>query len=154
MSEENIVSRGFTQVQFTDQYGEERTIYRQKGQALRVKNRSDALSHVLNCAAADLTGKRIKAMRMVRGYTLDGLLVRAGLVAAPGLGKSRMYEIENAGKNRRGANAQGVRFGTLYALAIALECPVTDLLPTSEEVAHHAGVGLVVPDEPRVGRVA
>lgn len=151
---DNILSRGFTQVAFVDQYGEERVIYRQRGKALRVKKRQDTLSHVLNRAAAELMGQRIKRMRVAKGYTLDGLLARAGLVAAPGLGKSRMYEIENAGKNHRGANAQGIRFGTLYALAMALECEVAELLPSAAEIARHAGVGLATPKEVRVAKAA
>lgn len=154
MENGNIVSRGFTQIQFTDQYGEERTIYRQKGNALRIKKREDTISHVLNRAAAELVGQRIKKIRLAKGYTLDGLLARAGLASGAGQGKMRMYEIENAGKNRRGANAQGVRFGTLYALAIALECEVTELLPSANEIARHAGVALVTPKEARVGIAA
>lgn len=150
----NILSRGFTQVQFTDQYGEERTIYRQKGNALRVKKRADTISHVLNRAAAELMGERIRQQRLAKGYTLDALLARAGLVAGPGQGKNRMFEIENAGRNRRGANAQGVRFGTLYALAMALECDVAELLPTAKEVAERAGVALVAPTDPRLSRAA
>lgn len=154
MKHENIVSRGFTQVQFIDQYGDERTIYRQKGNALRVKKRQDSISHVLNRAAAELTGLRIKEMRIERGFTLEGLLHRAGLAAGASQGKARMYEIENAGKNHRGANAQGVRFGTLYAIAIALECDVSELLPSTEAIARHAGVALVSPAEMRVARAA
>ena len=151
MENGNFVSRGYAQIKFTDQYGEDRVIYRQKG-AYRIKNRDDTIAHVLNRTAADMIGKRIREKRLSRGLTLDGLLAKAGLVAAPGLGKSRMYEIENAGKNRRGANAQGVRFGTLYALAMALECPITDLLPTTEEIARHAGVALVAPTDARVSK--
>lgn len=148
---DNVVSRGFTQVTFTDQYGEERTIYRQKGQALRIKKRADSISHVLNRSAAIMVGQRIKAKRIERGYTLDELLIRAGLTAAPGCAKQRMHEIESAGNLRKTATQkQGIRFGTLYALAMALECPVADLLPSSEDVQKHAGVGLTVVAAPRV----
>lgn len=154
MENGNIVSRGFTQVQFVDQYGETRTIHRNKGTALRVKKKADTISHVLNRAAAELMGQRIKATRLARGYTLDALLSRAGLAAGAGQGKNRMFEIENAGKNRHGANAQGIRFGTLYALAIALECDVSALLPTAQEIARHAGVALVVPQDVRLARAA
>ena len=148
-----VVSRGFTEVEFVDQYGEKRTIYRQRGQALRVKKRKDSVSHLLNRAAAKLTGQRIKAARLAAGMSLDELHDKAGLTAAPGLSKQRMYEIENAGKNHRGSNANGVRFGTLYALAIALECDAADLLPTKAEVMREAGLGLVSSVATRIGAV-
>jgi len=153
---ENIVSRSFTQVEFVDQYGEQRTIYRQKGNALRVKKKDDSISHVLNRVAAEITGDRIRARRLQAGLTLDGLLAKAGLTAGPGQGKMRMHEIETAGRQRNGTGrqAQGVRFGTLYALAMALECEVTDLLPTTKEVAEKAGVALIVPNHIRLSVAA
>lgn len=152
MENGNIVSRGFTQVQFVDQYGENRTIYRQKGNALRVKKRDDTVSHILNRVAAEMMGERIKQKRIERGLTLDELLTKAGLAAGPGQGKQRMWEIENAGRNRARphSNFQGVRFGTLYALAIALECEAAELMPTAKEVADRAGVALVVPNTVRL----
>lgn len=154
MPNENIVTRGFTQIQFVDQYGEERTIYRQKGNALRIKKKADTISHILNRAAGELMGQRIKDMRLKRGYTLDELLQRAGLAAGAGQGKARMFEIESAGKCHRGANRQGIRFGTLYALSIALECDVSALLPSAEQVAKHAGVALVAPTNVRIAKAA
>lgn len=141
----NIVSRGFTQVQFTDQYGEERTIYRQKGHNLRVKKRSDTVSHKLNRSAAILIGNKIKERRIKAGLTLEALLLKAGLAAGAGQAKHRMFEIERAGNRVTGEGSrqfQGVRFGTLYALSVALNCDASDLLPTSKEVASHAGVTL------------
>ena len=156
MTTENMVTRGFTQVEFVDQYGESRTIYRQGGSALRIKKKSDTISHILNRVAAEMTGDRIKSRRIAAGLTLDGLLQKAGLAAGVGQGKSRMYEIENAGRQRngRGRQAQGVRFGTLYALAMALECEVTDLLPTTREVAERAGDSLIVPNSVRLSMAA
>lgn len=153
---ENIVSRGFTQIAFEDQYGEKRTIYRQKGNALRIKKKSDTVSHILNRAAAELTGDRIKARRIASGLTLDGLLQKAGLAAGPGQGKMRMWEIENAARNHSnpGRQSQGVRIGTLYALAIALECEPSALLPSAKEVAERAGVALIVPNSVRLSSAA
>ncbi len=149
---ENIVSRGFTQVEFVDQYGDKRTIYRQSGDALRIKKKSDTVSHILNRAAAELTGDNIRARRIAAGLTLDGLLQKAGLAAGPGQGKARMWEIETASRTRNGTGrqAQGVRFGTLYAIAIALECEVADLLPSAKEVADKAGVAMIVPNAVRL----
>lgn len=150
----NIVSRGFTQVQFIDQYGEERVIYRQSGKALRVKKKQDTVSHILNRSAGILMGQRIKALRIERGYTLDALLVKAGLAAGAGQGKQRMFEIENAGVGAARRQKQGIRFGTLYALAIALECDVAELMPSAAEVARHAGVALIAPKEAALSKVA
>lgn len=154
---ENIVSRGFTQVEFVDQYGDKRTIYRQAGDALRVKKKDDTVSHVLNRAAAELTGDRIKARRVSMGLTLDELLVKAGLAAGAGQGKQRMHEIETAGRHHKtgiGRQTKGMRFGTLYALAIALECEAADLLPSAKEVSDRAGVALIVPNTARLSAAA
>lgn len=150
---DGTLSRGFTEVQFRDQYGELRTIHRQKGNSLRVKKRADSVSHLLNRAAGVLTGKKIRAARIAAGLTLAALHDKAGLSAAPGLSKNRMYEIERAGVGRN-QNKQGVRFGTLYALAMALDCEVYDLLPSAAEVAKEAGVDFVATVAARLAKVA
>jgi hypothetical protein len=49
-----------------------------------------------------------------------------------------MWEIEN------GVRKEGVRFGTLYAIAIALDVEVSDLIPTRAEVVELAPVEVVV----------
>lgn len=154
---DNIVSRGFTQVEFVDQYGDNRTIYRQSGEALRVKKKTDTVSHILNRIAAEMTGDNIRARRIAAGLSLDGLLQKAGLAAGAGQGKHRMYEIEKAGRNHKtgiGRQTNGLRFGTLYALAIALECEPADLLPSAKEVAERAGVALIVPNAVRLSAAA
>jgi hypothetical protein len=57
-----------------------------------------------------------------------------------------MWEIET------GSRHTGVRFGTLYALAIALQVPVTNLIPTVDEVleAAEGSVARVVPATPQL----
>jgi|HubBroStandDraft_1064217.scaffolds.fasta_scaffold09816_5 hypothetical protein len=129
-----ILRRGETVVKFTDQYGDQRIIHRLKDRRLSVKRQGNTPAHALNRAAAVLLGSRIKQCRIAAGLTMEELCVRAGLAAAPGQGKMRIYEIENA--KRR----EGVRIGTLFALAIALNVPISDLLPSSEEVAAAADV--------------
>lgn len=156
MDSENIVSRGFTHVDFVDQYGDTRTIYRQSGDALRIKKKTDTISHVLNRIVAEITGDRIKARRVAMGLTLDELLAKAGLAAGAGQGKARMHEIETAGRHHKtglGRQTKGIRFGTLYALAIALECEPSDLMPSAKEVAERAGVALVSPSDVRLSAV-
>ena len=143
MEQTNHVERGYTRIEFLDQYGEKRIIHNPRGRGLRLKKHDDTISHVLNRAAGGMIGARIKARRLAAGLTLDELLTKAGLVAGPGQGKARMWEIENAGQNSpTRKNKQGVRFGTLYALAIALECEPFDLMPTAKEVAAVANVAL------------
>lgn len=150
MSAENIVSREFTEIRFVDQYGDERIIHRNRGQALRIKKREDSVCHILNREAAKIIGRKIRERRQAAGMTLDELLAKAGLAAAPGQGKQRMWTIENAGKGRARANLQGVRFGTLYAIAIALECEPWELMPSASEIADRAGVALVAPTHVRL----
>jgi transcriptional regulator with XRE-family HTH domain len=91
-------------------------------------------SLAFNRVAAALIGARIKEQRVKARLTMDELCRRAGLAAALGQGKQRIYAIENA------TRAEGVRIGTLYALAMALDIPVAKLLPTSEEVMEKSGV--------------
>jgi hypothetical protein len=143
------LARGHTEIRFRDQYGDERVIHRQRGQALRVKKKDDSVSHLLNRSAAILMGQRIKAEREAAGLTLEQLFERSGL-AAPGYGKQRMYVIENGGSTER-RQKQGVRFGTLYAIALALGVAPQDLMPSAKDVAKHAGVDLVTP-KPRLGK--
>lgn len=122
--------------EFVDRYGERRSIRRRKGKGLSVERVRVTPVHALNRAAGVLMGARIRAARERAGLTLEQLCVRAGLIAANP--KQRMYEIE------RGHRQEGVRLGTLYALALALDAPVGDLLPTPEEVQREAGVNFIV----------
>jgi transcriptional regulator with XRE-family HTH domain len=64
-------------------------------------------------------------LRLAQGLTLEELCLRAGLVSATP--KSRMWEIEN------GTRKEGLRFGTLFALAHALGVEASDLLPSVAE---------------------
>lgn len=141
---EGFVSRGHTVVEFTDQFGDKRTIYRNKGQNLRIRKKADSPSHLLNRAAAIITGQRIRIARRAAGLGPAELLARAGLEAAPGCGKQRMYEIEKAGTGV-GRKGTFIRMGTLYALALALDLEITDLLPTAKEVQVAAGLMFKAP---------
>lgn len=123
--------------QFVNDLGETRVIHRPKGKtraSLRLLKETDSVTHRLNRAAAILTGQRIKARRTEIGMTLEQLGVRAGLKANPV--KVYVFSIERA------ARREGVRFGTLYAIALALDCQVWDLLPTTDDVRDAAGVVL------------
>ncbi len=67
--------------------------------------------------------------------TLAELCEKAGIVSTTP--KQRMWEIENSVRH------QALRIGTIYALAIALDIEVSELLPTKEVVAQKANVGAV-----------
>lgn len=136
-----VLRKGHVHVEFEDQYGDQRVIHRLKGQRLAVKRQGNTPAHAMNRAAAVLIGQNIRKARLAAGMTLDELCRRAGLAAAPGQGKMRMYEIEKA--ERR----EGVRTGTLYAIAVALDLPITMLMPTNQEVAESAGVRFTSSEE-------
>lgn len=114
------------EVTFTDKFGDERVIRRGPTGPWKLKNTSTTPSLTIN-QALSLIGKRIHDMREKRGYTLAELATRAGLAGQP---KQRMWEIENAQREH------GLRLGTIYALAIALDVDVWSLLPAVEEVRH------------------
>lgn len=129
-----VFTRGHVEARVVDQYGDERVIHRVKGSRLSVKRHGNTPAHALNRAAAVLIGMRIRELRLERSLSMAQLCKRAGLASATP--KQRMYEIE------MGTRKEGVRIGTLFAIAIALEVPVSDLLPDSDLVARAAGVEL------------
>lgn len=116
---------------YEDKFGDERVIHKTR-HGLKVKQTKATPILKLNQAIAGMIGERIRYYRQQRGYTLEELATRTGMVA--GWPKNRMWEIENA------VRKQGVRLGTLYALAMALDVPVAALLPPVDEVAAEAGV--------------
>jgi DNA-binding Xre family transcriptional regulator len=132
---EGIVSKNRVLVEFEDQYGDVRVIHRKKGSRLSVKRLGDTPVHALNRAAAVLIGYKIREVRTRKSMSLADLCIKAGLASATP--KQRMHEIE-VGKRQ-----EGMRLGTLFAIALALEVDVSSLLPRSAEVAEKAGV---VPD--------
>jgi hypothetical protein len=65
--------------------------------------------------------------------TLVELATRIG--AGTGNPKQRMWHLENPGLRQSTAGRYGgMRLGTLYALALALDVEVCDLLPRTSEV--------------------
>lgn len=117
-------------IPFTDKWGEQRHIYKHHNGTLHVRNTRQTVSRHLNQIVARMMGARIKAKRLERGFSLEELCLRAGLASQTP--KSRMWEIENA------IRKEGVQMGTLHALAIALECPIYDLLPSARTSARLA----------------
>lgn len=128
LSNKNVVA------EFKDRFGDKRVIHRNKnGLAVRRENGTVALR--LNKVVAALIGAKIRSLREAQGYTLEQLCVKAGLATTTP--KSRMWEIEN------GVREFGVRFGTLYAVAIALNVELHALMPTIAEVMEIAPVEMI-----------
>ena len=105
---------------FTDRYGTERIVHHTR-HGLMVKRATVTVALALNQPISLYIGQRIKEERLAAGLTLEELCLRAGLAAA--VPKARMWEIENS------IRQQGLRMGTLYALAAALGVEATSLLP-------------------------
>ena len=117
---------------YEDQFGDVRLIHRPKGKALRIAKNCNTPALRMNRVAATLIGQKIKQRRLLKGYALEELATLAGLASQTP--KQYMWSIEQA------TRGEGVRTGTLYALAIALDCEVSDLLPSTCEVAAAASV--------------
>lgn len=111
---------------FTDKFGDERKIHATR-QGLTVKRRTDTNCQILSKAISGYVGERIRAIRQKKEMTMEELGLRAGLTAGNHL-KNRVFEIEH---NYRSI---GIRFGTVYQIAIALEVEITELLPSIETV--------------------
>ena len=119
---------------FTDKYGEEQIIHCPKGRALRLYKGVGTPSSKLNRAAAQLMGAMIKARRIELGLSMKELCQRAGFVDVNP--KQRIWGIENA------TRGNGIRMGTLYALSMALDCEVDELLPKVDAVLELANVNV------------
>lgn len=119
--------------EFTDEYGDKRIIHRKKGRRLSVFNGGDTVALKMNRACAVIIGKKIKARRTLLMMSQKVLCQKAGLQNVNP--KQYIHAIENA------TRLAGCRTGTLYAIAYALECEVTDLLPSLNEVMKVSDVG-------------
>jgi len=119
---------------FTDKFGDERKIHATRA-GLTVKRRTDTHCQVLSKAISGYIGERIRAIRQQKDMSAEELCLRAGLTFGNNA-KHRIYEIE---KNKR---AIGIRFGTVYQIAIALEVEINELIPTTETVKVMTGTKL------------
>lgn len=133
-------------IEFTDKYGDTRTIHHNQSAngPLRVKRLGTTPVLAMNPVAAKGVGQIVHALRVESGWTLIELADRAGIAG----GKQAMWAIEN------GLRGQGIRLGTLYALAMAFEVQAGDLLPSVREVAGPAGVTALPEKKTAVRRVA
>lgn len=119
---------------YTDRFGDERKIHSTR-HGLTLKRRNDTNNQVLSTAISGYIGERIRAIRQHKNITMEALGFRAGLTTGNNL-KQRVYEIEH---NLR---STGIRFGTVYQIAIALEIEIAELMPTTEAVKQMTGAKL------------
>ena len=116
---------------FQDKYEEERHIQLTGRKRLTIA-RDATTTERMNDVIAPIIGRNIRAKRRASGMTMQELAIRANLKAA--WPKQRMKEIE---ENTRGT---GIKMGTLYAIAYALDCDPQDLMPDIHDVAKLARV--------------
>lgn len=118
--------------EFTDQYGEKQVIHRKKGRRLSVFRNNETPVLVINRAVSILIGQKIKAKRLSLKMTLRDLCIRTGISNVNP--KEYMWSIESA------TRMNGCRMGTLFAIARALNCEVSELLPTTKEALEYAEI--------------
>ena len=121
---------------FEDKYGDKRTIHRvfMGGCArVRVKRIRSTPVQVLTDACGKTVGRNIARLRIERGMSMAELARRATLLG----GKQRVYSLEH--NTDRG----GLRLGTLYAVAAALEVEPSSLLPPLEDAMKDCGACMV-----------
>lgn len=103
---------------------------------MTVKRRGDTHCQVLGKVISTYVGERIRAIRQQKEMSMEELGLRAGLTTGSNL-KQRVYAIEH---NLRDC---GMRFGTLYQIAIALEVEITELMPSTETIKAMTGARLM-----------
>lgn len=114
-----------------DRFDEPRNVV-QRGSRIRIANTGTTLTLEMNREAAILIGKKIRQLRTDRGLGLEQLAIMCGITS--GWPKNRMHEIEMC------VRQQGVRIGTLYAIAAALKVEVSELMPSVADVMKMAKV--------------
>lgn len=125
---------------FQDRFGEERKIHSTR-HGLKVQRNTPTPCQVISQKACDYIGEKIRHYRTLKGLSGEQLAMRAALSTGSSP-KQRMYEIE---KNKRGI---GLRMGTIYQIAIALDVSISDLLPSNDWVVENCGI--IVKPEARV----
>ena len=117
---------------FVDRYGDERVIHKTKN-GLAVRRTDLTPGRMLGGPVGILVGQKVRAMRVARGLSQFDLALRCGMFDC---GKQRIHSIECPPTTR----SKGVLLSTLFVLAYALSCSVSDLLPSIEEAMEAAGI--------------
>lgn len=117
--------------EFVDRYGEDRVVHRTHS-GLRVRRETITPALAMNQPITKMMGAKIRNLRIEQGMGLAELALRCGM--GNGNPKDRMWRIENATRN------EGMRMGTLFAVAFALGVEATELMPTVSEVVAAAKI--------------
>src|SRR3990167_11497103 len=123
------VRRRPVMAEFVDRFGDKQVIHRDKGGILKIRRNTPTVVLAMTKTVGAFAGTRIREERVKVGLTGLQLAERAGLKG----GKEAIYAIENAMNT-------GVRLGTLYAIAAALNVSPFSLLPQVSLVIKEAGV--------------
>lgn len=114
--------------EFTDQFGELQVVHRHSGGRLAIRRKEPTVALAMAKTVGRIVGERVREERVKAGLSHLALAERSGLKG----GKQAIYQIEQA------MNV-GVRLGTLYALAVALNVSPFSLLPPVSVVLQEAG---------------
>lgn len=130
------VRRRPVMAEFVDRWGDKQVIHRDKGGILKIRRNAPTVVLAMTKTVGAYAGERIREERIKAGLTGLGLAERSGLKG----GKEAIYAIENALNT-------GVRLGTLYAIAAALNVSPFSLLPPVSLVIEQAGIQMRATDK-------
>ena len=117
-------------VEFADQFGDRQVIHRHAGK-LTIRRKSPTVVLALAKAVGAFIGQRVHEERTKAGFSMEMLADRSGLKG----GKQAVYKIETAMDT-------GVRIGTLYAVATALNVSPFSLMPPVDVALRDSGVSI------------
>ena len=119
--------------EFVDKFGETQVIHRKGNNgALAIRRSHSTVALAMQKSVGKLVGARVREERLKAAITLEQLAERSGLKG----GKQAIYQIEQAMNT-------GVRLGTLYAIAAALNVSPFSLLPPVTVVLETTGVKML-----------
>lgn len=121
---------------YVDDLGEQRIIRKTK-HGLQHQRHQLTVSLMLSKALAPLLGAKIRERRQAMELSYYQAFMRSGMIPVSRRAAMLRWKEWETGQNERGAT---FRIATLYAIANALDCTPSDLLPTSRELFNAAGI--------------
>jgi hypothetical protein len=122
--------------EFTDRFGEPQVVHRGTSGNLSIRRKSPTVVLAMTKTVGRYVGERVRDERLKVGFTMEHLAERASLKG----GKSAVYGIEQS-------LGTGVRLGTLYAIAAALNISPFSLLPPVAMVMSEARVSMTAAEK-------
>lgn len=119
--------------EFIDKVGERRVIQVGHNRRLRLKNTEDSLPNLLARASSKILGANIRKYRRAKGIGATEFGRKIGYM---GDLKQQTYLLEKA------LRWHGLKSGTLLAVALVLDIPVSKLIPTAKEVLENTEAAL------------